>query len=77
MSAAGSCALSVSSSEHVDGPSDGKSSADWEVVDAHHVRLRAKCSGSGRVYTVTITCADTAGNTDIRSVTVPVQTDPP
>jgi hypothetical protein len=74
---AGSCSLSVSSNEAVDGPSDGSSSADWQVVDAHHVRLRAQCSGqgSGRVYTVTITCTDTAANTSTRSVTVPVPLD--
>ncbi len=74
---AGSCSLSVSSNEGVNGPSDGSSSADWEVVDAHHVRLRAKCSGNGWVYTVTITCTDTSGNTGMRSVTVQVPPDPP
>jgi hypothetical protein len=67
---AGSCGLSVSCNQAVEGQSDRDASADWEVVDAHHVRLRA--SGSGRVYTVTITCTDTGLNTSARSVTVQV-----
>src|SRR5689334_6007828 len=36
------CALSVSSNEPTDGPGDGHTAPDWEVVDAHHVLLRAE-----------------------------------
>jgi len=41
----------------------GLTSPDWQIVDAHHVRLRAERSirGDGRVYTIRITAADAAG----------------
>ena len=43
---------------------DGNTAPDWEIVDSHHVRLRAERSGrgNGRVYTITITCTDGSGN---------------
>ena len=68
------CVLSVTSSEPSNGLGDGDTSPDWEVVDAHHVRLRAERSGAGtgRVYTITVTCTDLSGNTVVRSVTVRV-----
>jgi hypothetical protein len=57
------CSLSVVSSEADNGLGDGNSSGDFEVVDDHHVRLRAERSGKGpgRTYTVTVTCEDTGG----------------
>jgi len=63
------CSLSVASNEG--------SSADWQVVDSHHVLLRAERSGgdSGRTYTVTITCTDTAGSSSSSAVTVSVPHD--
>jgi hypothetical protein len=63
------CSLSVASNEG--------SSADWSVVDAHDVRLRAERSGGGgdRTYTVTITCSDTAGASSNAAVTVTVPHD--
>ena len=68
------CTLTVTSNEPVDGADDGDTAPDWEVLDAHHVRLRAERSGAGagRVYTVTVTCADAAGNTSSRAATVTV-----
>jgi hypothetical protein len=59
--------LSVSSNEP-------GSSSDWEVVDAHHVRLRAARSGrwGERLYTVTITAKDIHGNLSTQNVTVRV-----
>ncbi|MDQ1592871.1 MAG: hypothetical protein QOG71_3498, partial [Pyrinomonadaceae bacterium] len=68
------CTLGVVSNEPVNGTGDGDTAPDWEVLDAHHVRLRAERSaaGAGRVYTVTVTCADAAGNTSNRAVTVTV-----
>jgi hypothetical protein len=38
---------------------------DWQIVDAHHARLRAERAGtgSGRTYTVNATCSDRFGNT--------------
>jgi len=70
---AGTCSLSVASSQPVDGLGDGDTSPDWQVVDAHTVLLRAERSGkikSGRTYTITIRCSDAAGNTTSRAVTV-------
>ena len=62
------CTLSVVSNEPVSGGSD------WEIVDEHHVRLRAERAGngSGRVYTVTVTCSDRRGSPVSKSVTVTV-----
>jgi hypothetical protein len=67
-------ALSVTSSEPVNGTGDGDSSPDWEIVDATHVRLRAERSGTGpgRVYTVTVTSTDASGNVTVASTSVVV-----
>jgi hypothetical protein len=63
------CSLSVASNEG--------SSLDWQVVDDHHVLLRAERAGNGngRIYTVTITCTDTAGSSASSAVTVTVAHD--
>jgi hypothetical protein len=63
------CSLAITSNEGT--------SADWSVVDAHDVLLRAtrSGSGSGRTYTVTITCTDTAGAASNAAVTVTVPHD--
>jgi len=42
-----SCSVSVSSSEAVNGLGDGDTSIDWQVLDPHHVQLRAERSGTG------------------------------
>ena len=62
------CTLSVSSDEPVSG------GADWEIVDAHQVRLRAERDngGDGRTYTITVRCSDSAGNTSSQNVVVNV-----
>jgi len=69
---AASCVLSVSSNEAVNGSGDGNTATDWLVVDAHHVQLRAERSGNGagRIYTITLTCTDAAGNKTVRTSTV-------
>ena len=54
------CVLTVSSNEPVNGTGDGNTSPDWEVIDAHHVSLRAERSGNGagRIYAISITCTN-------------------
>jgi glucose/arabinose dehydrogenase len=66
--------LTVTSNEPVDGAGDGHTSPDWEVVDAHHVRLRAERSGfgNGRIYTIRVTAADASGNTSNQATAVAV-----
>jgi uncharacterized repeat protein (TIGR01451 family) len=65
------CALSVSSNEPIDGTGDGDTAPDWEIVDAHRVRLRAERAGAGagRIYTITVTCRDGPGSSSSKSVT--------
>src|SRR5262245_42238586 len=47
--------------------------ADWEVVDEHHVRLRAESDGPrGRTYWITVVATDAAGNHAAGTVAVRV-----
>ena len=64
--------LSVSSNEPENGIGDGDTSPDWIVVDAHHLRLRAERAGTGegRIYTITITSTDSAGNSSSQTTQV-------
>ena len=73
----GSCTLSVTSNEPVLGRGSGNTSPDWIVVDDHHVQLRAEREGggSGRIYTITITCTDSGGNSSEEQVEVTVSHD--
>ena len=68
------CVLTVSSNEPINGLGDGDTAPDWQVIDAHHVLLRAERSakGNGRIYTITVTCTDPAGNQVVRTATVTV-----
>jgi uncharacterized repeat protein (TIGR01451 family) len=68
------CGLSVASNEPVNGLGDGDTAPDWQIVDAHHVMLRAERSGtgSGRIYTISVTCTDSAGRPKVRTVNVTV-----
>ncbi len=85
-----SCALSVSVKDVGDGDRDDgdrgedkgrdkdkDKDSDWQIIDAHHVRLRAERSGEARerIYTITITCRDGFGNTSARTVKVRVPHD--
>jgi hypothetical protein len=67
---------SVTSNEPVNGLGDGDVAPDWQIVDNHHVNLRAERSGTGtgtgRVYTITITCTDGGGHTATKTVVVTV-----
>jgi hypothetical protein len=72
-----SCTLSVTSNEPINGTGDGNTSPDWIILDAHQVQLRAERAGkgNGRIYTITITCIDSAGNSSSRSVSINVPHD--
>jgi uncharacterized membrane protein len=50
---------------------------DWQVVDENQLRLRSERygSGTGRVYTIPITCTDPSGNVVSRPVVVTVPHD--
>lgn len=65
---------SIASDEPVNGLGDGDAAPDWEIVDTHHVRLRAERAGGGdgRVYTITIACTNTQGHTTTKAVSVTV-----
>ena len=68
------CVLTITSNEP---PVDDKE-PEWIVVDAHHVELRAERlgSGTGRIYTITITCTNDANKkSSTRTVTVLVPHD--
>jgi hypothetical protein len=73
----GACTLSVTSNEPVLGRGSGNTSPDWIVVDDHHVQLRAEREGggNGRIYTTTITCTDSGGNSSEEQVEVVVPHD--
>lgn len=60
------CSLSVTSNEG--------SSSDWQVIDAHTVSLRAdrNGNGSGRTYSIPITCRDGGGAVSMQTATVVV-----
>lgn len=69
--------LSVSSNEPAFVNSSGDKGRDWQMVDEHHVRLKADRfgNGTGRIYTITITATDAAGNRANASTTVTVPHD--
>jgi len=72
------CVLTVSSNEPINGTGDGNTSPDWQVIDAHHVLLRAERAGngSGRIYTIDITCTnDTNKLSSTKTLTVEVPHD--
>lgn len=64
----------VTSNEPVNGKSDGNTSPDWEITGHLTLNLRAQRSGkgNGRIYTITVTCSDAAGNSTTGDVTVTV-----
>ena len=72
-----SCVITVSSNEPVNGTGDGDTAPDWEVIDDHHVKLRAERSGNGngRIYTIKVTCTDQYGNSDSTTTGVSVAHD--
>ena len=68
------CSVAVSCNEATNGRGDGNTADDWQVVTDRHLRLRAERSGqgTGRIYLVTLTCQDDAGNVSSASATATV-----
>ena len=66
--------LSVSSSDPINGGSDGDQAPDWEIVDGQHVRLRAEKANNGqaRYYTIKISVSDGCNASVDTSITVVV-----
>src|SRR5690606_30130363 len=64
--------LSVTSNEPI-------SASDWQIVNGHQVKLRAMRSifGNGRIYTITVTATDGAGNTSTANTEVIVPSSKP
>lgn len=69
--------LSVTSNEPETGPGKAGKAPDWEILDEHHVLLRAERSGKGdgREYYVSLKVTDDSGNFTKTSVTVKVYND--
>lgn len=69
------CQITVTSNEPENGTGDGDAAPDWEILNDHHLKLRAERAGNGngRIYTVKISCTDQYGNTGTgtRTVLVP------
>jgi hypothetical protein len=61
-----SCAVTVTNND--------STTQNWEVVDNHLVRLKQTrlSNGMARVYMITVTCTDAAGNTTKRSTGIAV-----
>ena len=72
------CAISsVTSNEPINGLGDGNTAPDWIVTGANTLQLRSERAGvgSGRVYTIFVTCTDAALNAATASTTVTVAHD--
>ena len=69
--------ISVSSNEPLNGLGDGDTVPDWVITGDLTVDLRAERAGtgSGRVYTITVECADASGNSSTKTVDVTVPHD--
>jgi hypothetical protein len=66
--------VDVTANEPVVGAGSGNTEFDWRIVGELEVELRAERSGqgNGRIYTVHVACADSAGNESTSSVDVTV-----
>jgi len=62
--------LAITSNEQIN-------TGDWKIIDNHHIQLKAERSGNGngRIYTITLTAIDQAGNKATKSTTVLVPHD--
>jgi len=59
------CQITVTSDEPENGVGDGDQAPDWDILNDHHIKLRAERAGNGdgRIYTVKVSCTDQYGNT--------------
>ena len=66
--------ISVSSDEPVQSRDKDDQSPDWQILDSHHIRLRAERleNGNGRTYSIKVTATDVSGNKNTSIVTVKV-----
>ena len=66
--------ISVTSNEPETSADKDDLDKDWQILDAHTIRLRAEKNerGTGRIYTVTITATDGAGNKTTRQILIKV-----
>ncbi len=71
------CSVGVTSNEPVNGTGDGDTAPDWQVINGTTLQLRAERAGggTGRVYTIAVTCRDASGNAATNSATVSVPHD--
>jgi hypothetical protein len=72
------CAISsVTSNEPINGLGDGNTAPDWIVTGANTLQLRSERAGvgSGRVYTIGVTCTDASLNSATSYTTVTVAHD--
>jgi hypothetical protein len=69
--------ISVDINEPINGTGDGNTAVDLEFTGNLTVNLRAERAGSGagRVYTITVVCTDTSGNSSTTAVAVTVPHD--
>ena len=70
--------LGVRSNQPINGTGDGNTSPDWIITGDLTLLLRAERAGNiktDRVYTITVLCADSFGNTARKDVTVTVPHD--
>jgi hypothetical protein len=64
--------MSVSSDEPVQSREKDDQSPDWQILDNHHIRLRAERleNGNGRTYSIKVTTTDVSGNENTATTTV-------
>jgi hypothetical protein len=70
-----SCSIvEVSSNEPLNGIGDGDTDVDIQIIGPRTLNLRAERAGpgSGRIYTITVECVDSSGNTAIGTAEVNV-----